>query len=167
MFDFTILRGADSSVQNREWARSENRAAMTQYFKLLGAQAEIERCNYEIGRVKDWLDKEDEEYVEAVWRIQNEDPDLAAYTAEKGRVRALVNERIRERLRQIAKLKGYTGPRAPLPQATVVDIRMDDSATRIPGPEDEPDTVPPDQVPDEEEDDLLVRLDTALNRITI
>ncbi|KZV60515.1 hypothetical protein PENSPDRAFT_593966, partial [Peniophora sp. CONT] len=167
MYDFSALRSSGSSASSKEWSRVENRNAMNQYFKLVGAHAEIQRCNDEIGRVKENLDRDDEEYRSTVEKLLTDDPILAAYVAEKGRVRAVVNESIRDRLRQIAQLKGYTGPPPPPTPAPQPDTNMYDARIRAPDLEDEPDTVPPEEVPDEEEQDLMVRLETGLGRVAL
>jgi hypothetical protein len=107
--DFDLLRDARQDVSNRPWATPAGRLAMDLYFKIERAREEITRLNVEIRRVATYI--RDEDHFLRYWETQTRttDPRLAHHIKLHRLERGRFNAYHRRRLRDISRLKGFSG----------------------------------------------------------
>jgi hypothetical protein len=107
--DFDLLRDARQNVSDRPWATPAGRLAMDLYFKIERAHEEIPRLNVEIRRVVTYI--RDEDRCLRYWETKVSETDarlalhIKLYRMERGRF----NPHHKRRIRDIAKLKGFSG----------------------------------------------------------
>ncbi|KAI0037789.1 hypothetical protein FA95DRAFT_1506476, partial [Auriscalpium vulgare] len=108
--EFDLLKESRHDVLEKPWTQPANREALTKYLKTHRAREEIHRLNVEIPRLHAWLDAEDDEYRRAEATARSEDPRLADHILHLHSRRVKVNDRHHQRLQQVYRLGGYTGP---------------------------------------------------------
>jgi hypothetical protein len=107
--DFDLLRDTRQDIRSRVWATPAGRLAMDLYFKTQRAREEIERLNVEIPRVATYIRNEDRFLREQVAEIRKTDPALAHQVEIHRMERGRFNSYHISRLREIRKLRGFTG----------------------------------------------------------
>ncbi|KAJ3739200.1 hypothetical protein DFH05DRAFT_1530474 [Lentinula detonsa] len=106
--EFDFLRDTRSDVCDKTWAKPAVREAMSELFKLIRAEEEINRLNMEIKRLITYM-KEEEEYVSLVaTSVQETNPSLAYQIRRYRDERRRYNVTHRRRLDSIRKLPGFT-----------------------------------------------------------
>jgi hypothetical protein len=107
--DFDLLRDARQDISDRPWATPAGRLAMDLYFKIERAREEITRLNVEIRRVATYI--RDEDHFLRYWETQTRttDPRLAVHINLHRLERGRFNAYHQRRLRDIARLNGFSG----------------------------------------------------------
>jgi len=107
--DFDLLRDARRDISNQPWATPAGRLAMDLHFKIERAHEEIARLNVEIRRVATYI--RDEDHFLRYWETQTRptDPRLAHHIKLHRLERGRFNAYHQRRLRDIARLNGFSG----------------------------------------------------------
>lgn len=105
--EFDILRDTREDIRQRVWATPSNRVLMTQFYKLIRAEEELDRLHNEIRRLVTFMKTERQELLEKERELMGTDVTLAlqvrAYRLERGRFDMIH----RKRLLSITKLSGF------------------------------------------------------------
>jgi hypothetical protein len=107
--DFDLLRDARQDISHRPWATPAGRLAMDLYFKIARAHEEIMRLNVEIRRVATYIRDEDHFLLYSETKVQQTDPRLALQIKLHHNERGRFDRYHRHRLRDIARLDGFSG----------------------------------------------------------
>jgi hypothetical protein len=111
--DFDLLRDARQDISDRPWATPAGRLAMDLYFKIERAHEEITRLNVEIRRVATYIRDEDRFLQYSETKACETDTRLALHIKHHRMERGRFNAHHRRRLREIAKLDGFSGSILP------------------------------------------------------
>lgn len=132
--DFDILRNLygvrNSAPDKKPWMEPGNRELMNRLFKIIRAHEERIRLNVEIGRLRQRMFMEDEEYRRA---IANADGDLAQEIHEQWVARCQVNDHHLVVLSKIEKLDGFTGVVGKGAPSEWLDDILDDDGESVGG----------------------------------
>lgn len=111
--EFELLKYSSSfrDITAEPWAVPGNREMTTKYFKLVGAYAELHRCNYETRRLRTSIRDEQQDYIGHIARVQPSDPDLASEIQQQANSRTRVHAYILLRLNAIEDIKEFSGAR--------------------------------------------------------
>ncbi|KAF9064695.1 hypothetical protein BDP27DRAFT_1425551 [Rhodocollybia butyracea] len=105
--EFDLLRDTRSDVQERKWATPSNRLLMQQFFKLVGAEDEINRLHMEIQRLLTYM-RDEEELIDSVAKnLEESDPALSIHIRLHWQERGRFNDAHRQRLHAIRRLPGF------------------------------------------------------------
>ena len=124
--DFDLLRDARQDISNRPWSTPAGRLAMDLYFKIARAHEEIARLNVEIRRLATYIRDEDHFLLYSEKKALETDPRLALHIKLHRMERGRFNNRHRHRLRDIARLDGFSGSILP---GTSIAIGTGESAS--------------------------------------
>ena len=111
--EFDLLRDARQDIRSRPWATHAGRLALDTYFKIQGAQHEIQRLNIEIKQLVTSMQDEELYLKHHVDRLATNDP-LLSYQIHLyylDRIRS--NNLHRQRLLRLSKLQGFSGTLTP------------------------------------------------------
>jgi hypothetical protein len=111
--DFDLLRDARQDVSERPWATPAGRLAMDLYFKIERAHEEVARLNVEIRRVATYIRDEDRFLRYSETKARKTDAQLALHIKLHRLERGRFNAHHQRRLRDIARLKGFSGSILP------------------------------------------------------
>jgi hypothetical protein len=111
--DFDLLRDARQDISDHPWASPAGRHAMDLYYKIARAQEEIARLNLEIRRVATYLRDEDHFLRFSETKALETSAALALHIKLHRMERGRFNDHHRRRLRDIARLKGFSGSILP------------------------------------------------------
>jgi hypothetical protein len=84
LVDFDLLRDVKNSVTKKPWAKPQVRDAMTLHFRIKRAREEIHCLNVEIQQQITYMCDEHMLYRNMASRLQEDQPNLAAYIAQEG-----------------------------------------------------------------------------------
>ncbi|EIW86142.1 hypothetical protein CONPUDRAFT_46498, partial [Coniophora puteana RWD-64-598 SS2] len=107
--DFDLLRDTRQDISTRDWAKPAARSTMDLHFKICRAREEIVRLDVEVKRMATYLHDEDRYLIACEEILRPLHAPLAMQVAVYRSVRARCNEHHWKRLRDIAKLEGFTG----------------------------------------------------------
>ncbi|KAF9063513.1 hypothetical protein BDP27DRAFT_1367986 [Rhodocollybia butyracea] len=105
--EFDILRDAWDDVREKKWATQKNRLLMQQFFKLIGAESELECLHVEIQRLITSMEDEEAKFRSLTLKLKQTNPALALQIEKQGRVRSRFNKLHRQRFHAITKLEGF------------------------------------------------------------
>ena len=111
--DFDLLCDARQDISHCPWATPTGRLAMDLYYKILGAQEEIDQLDIEVRRVATYLRDEDRylRYMEDKVRTSN--PRIAHQIRLHRLIHGRFHSHHKRRLREIARLPGFSGDIRP------------------------------------------------------
>lgn len=105
--EFDILRDTREDVRERKWATPKNRLLMQQFFKMIGAEDELDRLHTEIRRFLTSMRDEEEKTESVAQGLRSSHPALALAVRLQGQQRSRFNSAHRAKLHAIKKLPGF------------------------------------------------------------
>jgi hypothetical protein len=127
--DFALLKHSSHEIVEKPWAIPLHRQMAINHFKVLRAHEEIARLNVEARRLDAWLAHEDRHLASVASELRDAEPLLSAEIHSLSTVRRSIHDLHRSRLRELYRLKGYSGPGPYSPSGP---IEGDDESTDDP-----------------------------------
>ncbi|KAJ3790467.1 hypothetical protein GGU10DRAFT_302826 [Lentinula aff. detonsa] len=106
--EFDFLRDSQADIFQKPWSKPAVREAMSEFFKLVRAEEELDRLHVEIKRLVTYMKEEEGYFAEVVRNLQDVNEALAYQVWQHGMERQRFNQVHRRRLRAIQRLRGFS-----------------------------------------------------------
>lgn len=111
--DFTLLADGELDLVKRPWLGAKMRVALQKYRRITRAKEEIRRLNVEVPRLQTSIIDERVDIKLIIQRMESESSPILFAVQDWWDRRRRAGEHLLARIKQIHRLKGYSGPREP------------------------------------------------------